>query len=98
MKPLMVLIALLISAPVAAQTQNCAPRDTLVQRLAHVGEIQTGMGLASKQSLIEIWTSEKTGTWTVVMSFPSGVSCVMAYGVGWTAGLAPDVEKVGAPI
>ncbi len=97
MKPLIILMAALISAPVAAQTQNCAPRETLISRLAHVGEIQTGMGLATKKSLIEIWTSDKTGTWTVVMTFTSGMSCVMAFGEGWTVPETPELSQVAEP-
>jgi len=96
MKPLILILATLLSAPAMAQSSNCAPRDAVVQKLASLTEIQSGIGLASKQSLIEIWTSGSTGTWTVVMTFTSGVSCIMAYGSGWVDADKP-VVTTGTP-
>ncbi len=84
MKPLLILAASLLSTPIAAQTPNCAPREAVTHKLNSVGETQSGIGLARQGSVVEIWTSAATGTWTVVMTFTNGVSCIMSYGESWT--------------
>lgn len=45
-------------------------------------ETRTAIGLAANGGLIEIYTSEK-GTFTVVLTRPNGLSCLMAVGDGW---------------
>jgi|GEM_PF-710282 len=63
---------------------NCAPRETVVERLEDkFGEQLTSGGLndnASKTNLVEIWSSAETGTFTVLLTQPNGVSCVVATG------------------
>jgi len=49
------------------------------------GESERGMGLSGTEVLIEVWSSEKTGTWTIVMTRPNGIACVMAAGDSWTS-------------
>ena len=98
MKPLIFIIASLLSFPVAAQTSNCASRDAVIQKLSNVGEIQIGIGLDNKGSLMEIWTSEATGTWTVVMTFTNGMSCVMTYGESWTEPVQASLKVEGRPV
>jgi hypothetical protein len=98
MKPLILVLASLIGGPLAAQTPNCAPREALITKLTNVGEAQAAIGLDTKGSLLEIWASDATGTWTVVMSFSTGVSCIMTHGQNWagpvTVALDPKVEPV----
>ncbi|MDJ0631080.1 MAG: hypothetical protein QNJ44_22675 [Rhodobacter sp.] len=50
-------------------------------------------GLRSQVQLFEIWASEATGTWTVLLTRPDGTSCVMATGTHWfrTQSLASGV-------
>ncbi len=100
MKPLIILTASLmsLSASLAAQTPNCAPREAVTQKLTGVGEAQAGIGLAKQGTLIEIWTSDATGTWTVVMTFTNGMSCIMSFGENWIepvrASYQPDEKLV----
>ena len=75
-----------IAPPVLAMG-NCAPRDTVIERLQEkYSEQLTSGGLAygsAKQSVVEIWSSEKTGTFTMLLTSPEGVSCVVAVGTNF---------------
>ena len=92
------LASALIAAPAVAQSQqNCAPRDVVVERLSGgYGEVFSGGGLQSTDSVFEIWTSEKDGTWTILMTRSDGMSCVMAAGTDWRKALASQ-QVLGAP-
>ena len=88
MKGLLGVAALAVGAaglPNASIAQaTCAERERVTLRLEQqFGEQLTGGGLRSDAHLIEVWTSPKTGTWTVLMTNASGLSCVMASGTDW---------------
>jgi len=47
-------------------------------------EAPVAMGLASNGALIEVLSSAENGkTWTIIITQPNGVSCVMATGESW---------------
>lgn len=70
--------------PASAQTA-CAPRGDIVEKLKDkYGEVQRGMGLGGTTAIVEIWSSEKTGTWTIVMTRPNGTTCILAAGDNWS--------------
>jgi hypothetical protein len=70
--------------PVAAQTGVCADRAKIVDRLqSKYGESRQGVGVAQGQRVMEIWASEASGSWTIVMTLPDGSSCLIAAGEDW---------------
>lgn len=75
----------LAAAPAVAA--NCADRDLVVERLqSKYDESLTAGGLQSSQSaqaLVEVWASEETGTFTVMLTSPDGRTCVVATGTDW---------------
>jgi hypothetical protein len=72
------------SAQVHGPVANCGERKDLVQRLERMfGEVQKGAGLVSAAQLLEVWGSDETGTWTILMTRPDGQSCVLAAGEAW---------------
>ncbi len=74
---------LLSPVPAAAASAGCGPHTEIVKELeSRFEERQKGIGLASNGAVIEIFTST-TGSWTILMSFPNGQSCMMADGEGW---------------
>ena len=84
----------LTAAPAAAEPQNlerqraasqlCLPRAVVAERLGtKFGEARTAGGLASNGALMEIYASKDGGTWTVVMTMPRGLSCIVATGESW---------------
>ena len=65
----------------------CAQRDIVVERLKSrydesfaAGGLQTS---SSSATLVEVWASEETGTFTVMLTSASGLTCVVATGTGW---------------
>ncbi|MGR3712857.1 MAG: hypothetical protein ACU0A6_07030 [Shimia sp.] len=74
--------------PLAAQALHCAARDRVVERLeSRFSEVLTGGGLQgaanSGATLVEVWASKETGTFTVILTNPQGVSCIVAAGTDW---------------
>jgi hypothetical protein len=64
-----------------AQGSNCAARDTVVERLADgYGETRQSIGLAPNNSVVEVFASLETGTWTITVTNPSGITCLVASG------------------
>ena len=78
------------TAPPAALAQtNCAPRDILVERLKErYAETLKGGGLQNADLMLEVWSSDSTGSFTVLMSRADGISCVIAAGQDWTSAVA----------
>lgn len=61
----------------------CGDRTGLIRALSdRYHEAPTSMGLSSDGSVIEVLASE-TGSWTILMTRPDGLTCMMASGEGW---------------
>lgn len=72
-------LAVSLACPVAAQ--NCAPREKVVGHLAtKYSETRQSMGIAANNTVLEVWASDETGTWTVTITHPNGMTCMMASG------------------
>ncbi|MEM1352379.1 MAG: hypothetical protein AAGF27_08535 [Pseudomonadota bacterium] len=89
----------LVAAPttLVAQTANCGLRVQVIEKLqSKYDEHLTAGGLQSvsdKQSVMEIWASSETGTFTVLLTNPQGISCVVAVGTDFfKTAEAPDVK------
>jgi hypothetical protein len=54
-----------------------------------------GTGLVSQTRIIELYVSQK-GTWTVLVSRPDGMSCLVAAGTDWADGSAR--QEAGTPV
>lgn len=78
--------ALAIGALAASTTftqaqQNCAPRDLVIERLASAyGEARQSIGLAQNNTMVEVFASVETGTWTITVTNASGLTCLVASG------------------
>ncbi len=99
--PAVTLAAALIlgmAAPPAAQAQMfCDTRDSIVETLGEkYGETRRGGGLAGPTTIFELWTSEATGTWTILKTYPNGVACVVAVGDGWQDDIG--MTQTGDPV
>jgi hypothetical protein len=44
-----------------------------------------GRGLAGPETMMEIYASTETGTWTVTMTMANGTMCMVASGQGYEA-------------
>lgn len=84
------------AAPAAAQ-QNCAPRQVVIDHLTgKFGESRQAIGLAEQGRVIEVFASEETGTWTIVVTLPNGVTCLVAAGEAFEL-LAEEPAPQGTP-
>ncbi len=72
------------AAPPAHAQSNCGQRAEIVGKLQqNYTENLTGGGLQSPQSLLELWTSNKTGSWTLLVTQANGISCIVGSGSNW---------------
>ena len=66
---------------------SCANRDVVVERQqTKYKETLAAGGLQKIQnssSVLEVWATAETGTFTVMLTAPNGVTCVMATGTDW---------------
>lgn len=75
------ILALTTSAGFAQTARNCAPRDTIVERLASkYGESRQSIGLGSNNSMVEVFAASDTGTWTITVTMANGLTCLVASG------------------
>lgn len=76
--------ALLVATSHSASAQNarnCGPREAVVMRLADgYGESRQSIGLGANNAVIEVFASADTGSWTITVTTPNGVTCLVASG------------------
>jgi hypothetical protein len=91
----------LIMAPnlAAAQTRNmCAERGAVMAKLAqHYGETRRSMGLAANNGIIELHASNDTGSWTITVTHPNGMTCLVAAGSSFEVVEEELPASLGAP-
>ena len=88
------LALLALTAPVAAESPIaeivCAPSDQMRDRLTRdYGSTLTGTGLRDQDSVMELWSSDR-GDWTLVVSYATGLRCIVAMGEAWDNVAPPD--------
>lgn len=80
--------------PAKAQAPGCAKRSDLLPHLEQsFGEQPVAQGLGLNGALYEILASEGGGTWTLILSLPNGMSCLVATGEGWRFVFSKPKEK-----
>lgn len=71
------------SLAASANPAFCGHRTEVVQTLSNsYSENPTAMGLAAGGGMLEVFSS-KNGTWTIILTLPTGISCVIAAGEEW---------------
>ena len=62
---------------------KCGPHDTVLDRLQKTyGELPVGIGVTQQGDLLEI-VAAAGGSWSVIISKPNGITCLVAAGEGW---------------
>ena len=65
----------------AQNSRNCGPRQAVLDRLADgYGETRQSMGLGANNAVIEVFASEESGSWTITVTTPNGLTCLVASG------------------
>jgi hypothetical protein len=76
---------------------HCAPRPMVIGTLAqNYGETRRSIGLAANNTLMEVFASPETGTWTITVTLPDGMTCLMASGQGFEP-VAEELPAKGDP-
>jgi hypothetical protein len=64
-----------------SQQANCGQRSQVIERLeSKYGETRRSIGLAANNGVVEIYASAASGTWTIIMTLPNGMTCLVAAG------------------
>ena len=78
------LFTAVITLPATAQNQPfCAQRDSIIETLKNSGESLAANGTQSDTQFFEAWSNSKTGSWTMFVTSPTGMACVVATGMMW---------------
>ncbi|HVG48767.1 MAG TPA: hypothetical protein VM899_11605 [Rubellimicrobium sp.] len=74
--------AVLLSAGMAqAEGAQCSEHDAMTRMLAeHWGESRQSIALDAADSMVELFASPDTGTWTLTVTEPGGQTCMVASG------------------
>ena len=68
----------------------------MVDRLAdRYGESRQSIGLGANNAVVEVFASSETGTWTITVTTPQGLTCLVASGQAFEA-LAEALPKPGS--
>ena len=79
----LLLVGWLIAPTVAGAGALCGERAKLAEVLeARHAELPVSMGLSSNGAIIEVFASP-SGSWTIIVTRPGGMSCLVAAGDNW---------------
>lgn len=66
-----------------AQQSNCTDRSNAISHLSKAYQEQpVAMGLASS-GVVEVLTDDQGSSWSIIVTLPSGVTCLVAAGEDW---------------
>ena len=74
-----------VTVPIVAQAPSkaCGSRAEVVHKLKQgYSERPVSMGLNTSGHVVEVFAS-KAGTFTIVLTFPNGTSCLISVGENW---------------
>jgi len=72
---------LLATQSLRAQEAGCGAREMIVERLARdYGESRQSLGVVGGRQVLEVFASEETGSWTILLTAPDGIACLVAVG------------------
>lgn len=74
----------LLAATEASAQLACAERPKVVQQLAEqYKESPVAVGVSQNGDVIEVLTAPTGDSWTILITMPNGMSCVVAVGEAW---------------
>lgn len=84
-----------IAVPAEAQGQRCAPRAQVIELLSsRHDETRRAIGLTANHTVMELYASDASGSWTLLVTLPNGMTCLVAVGSGFEI---TETEAAGAP-
>jgi hypothetical protein len=59
----------------------CGQRTEIVRQLSEkYGETRRSVGVSGGQRIVEVYASDETGSWTILITSPYGTACLVAAG------------------
>jgi hypothetical protein len=87
---------LVVTAPAAAQQQLCTERQVVLSQLSkQYAEAPVAMGVANNGGVLEILSSGAGKSWTIILTMPNGMTCMIAAGDSWEA--LPVMAQIDPP-
>ncbi len=88
---LMALAFVALTSGNALSSVLCDERSEVIAKLKeNYSEVPVHIGLGNQQTVIEILVAP-SGSFTIIYTYPSGLSCILAAGTAW------ETAKNGAP-
>jgi hypothetical protein len=76
----------LVSTSAAVAQPQCDQRDSVLQVLQQkYKEAPIALGVTHNGGLVEVLTTGNGNTWSIIVTTPQGMSCLVAAGEGWKA-------------
>jgi hypothetical protein len=67
--------------PVSAQSANCNSHQAVAERLFEgYGEYPVSVAIGAGGVLVETWANLETGSWSITVTEPGGLTCLVASG------------------
>jgi hypothetical protein len=80
-----------------AAPAQCGPRTSVIAALERdYGETLDAEGLSSDQVMVEVFSNDVTGTWTITATLPQGQTCLVASGQAFH--MVRNVQPTGDPV
>ncbi|MDO9641332.1 MAG: hypothetical protein Q7J44_22630 [Pseudotabrizicola sp.] len=77
---------LILAATQIHAAPQCGTRDLVLGQLTEkYGETLRGIGVANNNSVMEVYASPSSGSWTITVTLPDGRMCLVAAGQGYQA-------------
>ena len=87
----LILLGAGLVAPAASAQPVCGSHNAVSDNLKKAySEAPVSMGLTTGVGIIEVFASDE-GTWTMVITQPNGVSCLIAVGQDWEILSKPEM-------
>lgn len=95
----MFVLAGLAAEALAQSPTPCAARDVWVERLKQkFDERQFATAQLPNGEMLEIWATPNGATWTILRTFPNGVSCMLAGGQNFEPGHFDGLSEGGSEL
>ena len=89
---------ILMTSPAFAQQQpQCGARAAVVKTLGEkYAETRRSIGISANNLVMEVYAAEDSGTWTITVTTPQGLTCLVASGQGYEA-VVEELPAKGDP-
>ncbi len=84
MRFLALALILLAGSAAAAEGPTCDKRPAVMSQLENkYSERPVAIGVANNGGIVEVLATEDGDTWTIIITLPNGMTCLVAAGEDW---------------